>query len=112
MINIVLKNKRLIKIYKYSLSIFKFLNKHLYILAIISFISKSRKSIYYKIISWSIKLIILINILVGTGFIIYFTDFVNPFDKTFSFYYDILKPYIDFIKRLWHDIININIEDF
>jgi hypothetical protein len=70
-----------------------------------------KNSKYYKVLSWTIKLVILINLIVGTSFIVYFTDFVNPFNMTFSLYYDFLKPYIEFLKQLWNKLVNFNIED-
>src|SRR5580692_7715114 len=113
--NIIIKNKNIIKLYKFLVEVFKFLNKYLYILSIISLIksifASLRENKLYLVISWIIKILLFINILVGTGFIIYFTDLVNPFNNTFSFYSDILKPYFDFLKKFWNDLINFNIED-
>ena len=93
-------NKKLLIIIK---KMYQFLNKHFYILPILSLLSKIRISKYYKITSWLIKLIIFINIIIGTGIIVYFTDFVNPF----SIYYDFLKPYIDLIKQYFKNLINL-----
>src|ERR1700728_2936245 len=111
MVNIILKNKSLIKIYKMSVKLFKFLNKHFYILPILSFISKIRSNNFYKSISWIVKIIILVNIILGTGFIVYFW---NPSEGV-SIYYQLLQTYIDlitnFFKGLWIDFSNINIED-
>lgn len=115
MITIILKNKNLIKLFKFSVKLFKFMNKYLYILSIISILNRIYATVkenkFYKVISWTIKIFLYVNLIVGTGFILYFTDFSNPFNNTFSFYYDIFKPYFDFFKQFWNDLLNINIED-
>lgn len=115
MVNIILKHKTLINLYWFLVKTFRFMNKHLYILPILSFIiariSKIRGNTFYKIISWIVKIIILVNIILGTGFIIYFW---NPSEGV-SIYYQLLQTYIDlitnFFKGLWIDLSNINIED-
>lgn len=98
MINIILKNKTLIKLYKYSLIVFKFMNKHLYILSILSLIARARKSIYYKIITWTIKLILALNLVISSGLFFSVIDLVTPFDVVYKFYNDLLTPYIVKLK--------------
>jgi len=108
----------LLNIFLLFKSLFQFLNKHFYIILIISTISKYTNNKFYKSIIWLIKIIIFANIIFGIGYIIYFSlsgyhSFVNPFENVYSFYYELLKPYIDSIKRLWNDLISFNnsIED-
>lgn len=111
----ILKNKPVMKLYKYSVVTFKFLNKYLYLVSIFSLLkslkSRLNESKFYKSISWLIRIIFIINLILGTGLIIYFTDFVNPFNTTFSVYLDLLKPYIDTLIKFWNDLINFNIEE-
>jgi hypothetical protein len=113
MLTFIIKNKTIINIYKYSVNVFKFINKYLYLLSIISFLASLYSTIkqnkFYKILSTVFKLIIIINIIVGTGFILYFTDYADPF--TFSFYYEIFNSYIDFLKNTWNEFMNYSIED-
>jgi len=54
-----------------------------------------------------IKLFIIINLVLGVGLILYFTDFVTPLNNTYSIYYDLLEPYIELIKHFWNKIIEI-----
>lgn len=113
MINIILKNKTLIKIYKYSVTVFKFLNKHLYILSIISLIAKARKSIYYKVISWIIKIILAINLLISSGLFFMVADLYTPLTTVYNFYTDLLSPYIEIVKNKYNEFNNIysNVEN-
>lgn len=73
--------------------------------------NKVKDTRFYKVINWSIKIVLIINLIVGTGYILYFTDYVFTFDSLSTFYSNLIKPYIDFLKTLWNDLININIED-
>lgn len=111
--NIILKNKTLIKLYKSFIKVFKFLNKHLYILSFISIIAKFRKSNAYKAISWLIKIVIGINILIVGGLFLNITDFQTPIDMIYNLYYDILGPYIEYIKSKINILLEFfnNIED-
>jgi hypothetical protein len=107
--------QKLIKLINKLLVLFKFYNKYLYILPLISILSsilgKISNNKIFKLITWLIKIIVIINIIVSVGYILYFTGFENPFDKLFSFYSDLLEPYIHLLKSLWNDLKNINIED-
>jgi hypothetical protein len=111
MINIILKNKTLIKIYKHSVKIFKFLNKHLYLLSILSFLSKARNSVYYKVISYILKLIIVINLVVTSGVFYAALDVQTPLLAVYDFYDKILSPYIDLLINKINNVSNINLED-
>jgi hypothetical protein len=107
MINIILKNKTLIKLYKYSVTTFKFMNKHLYLLSIISFISRSRKSVYYKIVTLIIKIVLIINLIITSGLFFTVVDLYTPFNTIESFYSDLLGPYIEILKLKYNDLNNI-----
>jgi hypothetical protein len=109
MISIILKNKKLITFYKYSVKVFKFLNKHLYILSILSFLTKTRNSIFYKIISYTIKLVILINLFISSGLFYASIDLYTPFSNIYSFYDIILSPYLDLIKNKYDKIFDLDI---
>lgn len=122
MLTIILKNKNIIKIYKYLVITFKFLNKYLYLLSFLSLINtiynKYRTNKFYKPIKLILKIILMLNLIVCTGIILYLTDFGTPINTTFSLYSDLLqpfsellKPYIDFLKNLWNDLINFSVED-
>jgi hypothetical protein len=111
----ILKNKPIMQIYKYSVRTFTFLNKYLYLISILSIItsiySKLRGNKFYKILSSLIKLFLFVNLLVGTGFILYLTDFVTPLNTTLSIYSDYFQSYIEILTRLYNDLIKYNIED-
>lgn len=100
----------LINIIKYSKIIFTFLNKYLYLLTILSllsnFYSTVKQNKLYKVL---IKIIIIINLIVGTGFILYFTELGDPL--TLSFYQEILEFNIEILKNLWNEFLNYSIED-
>jgi hypothetical protein len=98
MLNIVLKNKTLIKVYKYSVKTIKFLNRHLYLFSILSMISKFRKTNTYKVVNWIIKVIISLNIIFVSGLFVTLIDFETPFDTVYNLYMDLLSPYIEIIK--------------
>lgn len=66
---------------------FQFLNKHFYILPLFSILAKVRNNKIFKFSSWMIKIIILINLILGTGFILYFTDFLHPLNSLYSIYF-------------------------
>jgi len=111
----ILKNKPVMLIYKYSVIIFKFLNKYLYIVSLFSLVLSLKRKLndnkIYQIISQIIKVFIIINIILGTGMLIYFTDFRNPLNNTLLFYYDELKPYIEIIIKFKNDLLNLDIEE-
>jgi hypothetical protein len=113
MINIILKNRSLIKIYKYSLIIFKFLNKHLYILSILSILAKARKSNYYKIFSWIIKIILVLNLAVSSGLFFSVVDLYTPFTTIKLFYNDLLGPYLELLRSKTNELSNLysNVEN-
>ena len=81
------------------MKIFKFLNKHLYILSIISFIAKARKSVYYKTISFILKIILAINLVITSGLFFSVVDLYTPLNTIYSFYNDFLGPYIEIFKN-------------
>jgi hypothetical protein len=111
MINIVLRNKSLIKIYRISMKIFKFLNKHLYILSLLSLFTKARNSIYFRALSIIIKIFLLINLFITSGLFFTFVDLTTPLSLIYEFYDGILNPYKDLILDKYNSLFNINVED-
>lgn len=111
----ILKNKPVMKLYKYSVIAFNLINKYLYIATLLTFLvsifSSLNQSKLYKIISTILRIIFILNLILGTGIIIYFTDLIDPINQTYALYYEILKPYIDFLKKLYYDLINIDVEE-
>lgn len=99
----------LLKIIVLAKDIFQFLNKHFYILAIITTISKFTNTKIYQFVSWIVKIFVLANIIFGISYILYFTD-LTAFYNNLSIYNDIIKPYVEFLTNLWNEI-NISIED-
>ena len=88
----ILTNKPVMTMYKYSVIIFRYLNKYLYIISIFSFLvsllNRLNENKIYRITINLIKVFIIINMIFGVGLVIYFTDFSNPLNNTLSFYYD------------------------
>lgn len=103
----------LLKLVIFGKRMFQFLNKHFYILPLFSILAKVRNNKIFKFSSWMIKIIILVNLILGTGFILYFTDFLHPLNSLYSIYFDMFKPYIELLKTFWNDLINFDnvIED-
>lgn len=104
----MLKNKTLFKMYKYLVVLFKFLNKHFYIIPLLSLLSKLRKTSFFKSFNWFIKFIVILNIIIGVGIVLYLIDFSSPVNTTYSIYHDFIQFYIDLIKQFWNDIINFH----
>ena len=94
--------------YKYLVVLFQFMNKHFYIIPLLSLLSKLSNNKYFKSFNWFIKIIIILNIIIGVGIILYFTDLVSPITSTYSFYSDFFQFYIDLIKQFWNDLVNIH----
>jgi len=86
--------------------IFTVINKYFYILPLISMVTSLNDNKIFRIIREIIKIIIVVNIVLGVGLIIYFTDIVSPINTTLSIYNDLLEPYIELIKTIWDKIIN------
>jgi hypothetical protein len=59
--------------------VFMFFNKYFYILPILSMISNIKNNKYFKPINNIIKVLIILNIILGVSILLYFTDFINPF---------------------------------
>lgn len=109
--NIILKNKTLIKAYKTGKTIFKWLNRHFYIVSIISLFARWRKSNVYYIIKYLMKIVLVINIVITSGIFFSVADLITPFYIIESFYKDLFGPYLEliynYIKELYESIINI-----
>ena len=87
MLNIIITNQVLIKICKYLVKLFKFLNKYLFILSLISLLNKIyakfKENKFYYAINWTIKIILILTLITSTGIIL---DFTSPINTTFSIY--------------------------
>jgi hypothetical protein len=106
MLNIIIKNRNLIKLIKYLKIIFKFLNKHLYILSILAFLRRSKDSLYYRAITLTIKLIILINLIISSGLFFSVLDLSTPLDTIIQFYLEVIKPYFDSLLEKFYGFID------
>jgi hypothetical protein len=84
-----------------------FFNKYFYILPILSLFSKFKNNKVFSTINIIIKMLMILNIVIGVAIIMYFTDISTPVNTTFSIYNDLLEPYIEIIKSLWNKVINI-----
>jgi hypothetical protein len=92
--------------------IFNVLNKYIYILPLFTLLSSLLSNItilkdnkLFIIFKNIIKLLIIINLVLGVGVVLYFTDITTPLNNTYSLYYDLLEPYIELIKGLWNKLI-------
>lgn len=84
-------------------------SKYIYIIPLFSVISKIsifKNNKFIKFINYIIKLIIIVNLVLGVSIILYFTDFTTPLNNTFSLYNDLLEPYIELIKNIWNKLLN------
>jgi hypothetical protein len=86
--------------------IIKLMNNYFYILPILSYITSIKDNKIFNSINKVLKVIILINIILGISFIILFTDFINPLNVTYSIYSDLLESYIELIKQLWSKLMS------
>jgi len=95
--------------------IFTVLNKYIYILPLLSLISRmfNKDNKIIKTFNVILKLVLVINIILAGFVILYFTDFVTPINTTYSIYNDLLEPYIEFIKHFWNKLLNYinNLQD-
>jgi predicted PurR-regulated permease PerM len=90
--------------------IYNFLNKHFYVIAIISYLSKFTNHKIFKFISTIFKIFIIVNIIFGIGYIIYFNSAINQLNDLISIYKDLIQFYIDLFMNIWNDLMNFNIE--
>jgi len=91
--------------------IFHFLNKHFYLVLIISTITKYTNNSFYKYFTWIIKVFIFLNIIFGVGYIVYFSVLESSFLEGVSSYKELFLNYIDYIVKFWNDLISIDIEE-
>lgn len=82
--------------------IFTIINKYFYILPILSIFTNIKDNKMFQTINNIIKLLIIINIILGVSVILYFTDFSSSLNTTYSIYVDLLEPYIEIIRNLWN----------
>jgi len=69
------------------------MNKHLYILSILSFFKKTKDSFYYKFISYTIKLVILINLVISSGLFFSALDLQEPISALRALYFHFMIRY-------------------
>jgi hypothetical protein len=104
---ILIRNKHLIRLHKYGKLTFNFLNKHFYIVSLLSLIAKAKNNKLYKITSWIIKLILVINIFISSGLFFSLVDLTTPITAIYSFYDNLLSPYIDMITDKYNSLSNL-----
>jgi len=90
---------------------FNFLNKHFYIILILSTLSKFTNNKFYKVITWLVKIFVIVNIIFSVGYIIYFSYLESSFINGISIYNDLIKYFINDLIKLWNDLINLTVED-
>ena len=95
---------------------FEFLNKHFYLVLILSTISKYLNTRFYKFISWLVKVFVLASIIFSISYILYFSIAEHSFNYGLSFYNDFISHIQSKIITLWYDLVNlwndlINIDD-
>jgi len=91
--------------------IFEFLNKHLHLILIISTLAQFTNNKIYKVISWTVKILVIINIMFGVGYIVYFSVIEESFVNGLTIYYDLIIDYKDYLIDLWNDLFNLGFED-
>lgn len=90
--------------------LFQFLNKHFYIVFIISYLYKLTNNNFYKYVVYIIKLIIFINIIFGVGYFIYLSVLELSIVNGFYLYLHILKGYLTSFNTLCHNYLDIIID--
>lgn len=84
-------------------------NKYIYILPLFSLLnnfSSFRNNKLFKSISVLLRIVTYFSFIFGFAVFVYFTDFTTPLNNTFSLYSDLLEPYIELIKHLFHKLLN------
>jgi len=91
--------------------LFIFLNKHFYIILIISTITKYTNNKIYKYFIWVVKLFVLANLIISVAYIIYFTISFHSLNYALSAYSDLITLYLTKFINLWNDFFNLEVED-
>jgi len=95
----------------YLKKVFNFLNKHFYIVLIISWITKYKNNKFYKSILWLIRIFVIVNIIFSVGYIIYISYIEHSIFTGFSIYYDLMNYYYNNFFNFCNDLINLDNED-
>ena len=95
----------LLKLILLGKRIFEFLNKHFYIILIISTITKYLNNKYYKFIVWLIKVFVIANIIFGISYILYYSIDEHSFNYGFSFYNEFLSHILSKLLNIWNDLV-------
>jgi hypothetical protein len=106
-IAILIRNRHIIRLHKYGKITFNFLNKHFYFVSLLSLIAKAKNNKLYKITSWIIKLILVINIFISSGLFFTVVDLTTPLSAIYNFYDNLLGPYIDMITDKLNSLSNL-----
>jgi hypothetical protein len=91
--------------------IFNFLNKHFYIILIISTITKYTNHKFYKSIIWLVKVFVIINILFGVGYIVYFSTIEHSINNGLSLYLDLINYYLNKALSLYNELRDFDLEE-
>ncbi len=86
--------------------IYIIINKYVWFIPLLSIVTNIKDYNFFKIINKIIKVLIIVNIILGVSVLLYFTDLVTPLNTTYSIYYDLIEPYIELLKSIWNKIIN------
>jgi hypothetical protein len=101
----------LLNLFMFLKRMYEFLNKHLYIVLIISTLASYTNTRFYKSFIWLVKMFVLANIIFGVGYIIYFSVAEHSFTLGLQFYQDLISNYFSHLTNFWNDLMNIDIED-
>ena len=94
----------LLKIILFVKNIFILLDKYLYLVFIVSILSKSLNNKIFKILYWVLKVLILLNIIFGLCYIIYYSVYENSIYLALSNYNDLVVSYLDKIIKIYNDL--------
>jgi hypothetical protein len=100
----------LLNIFLFLKRLWEFLNKHFYIVLIITTISKYTNTRFYQSFVWIIKVFVLANIIFGVGYILYYTVSEHSFTLALDVYRNLISNYFNSIINLWNDLMNIDLE--
>jgi hypothetical protein len=105
----------LLNIFLFLKKMWEFINKHFYVVLILTTITKYTNTKFYQSFVWIIKVFVLANIIFGVGYIIYFSVAEHSFILGIQFYQDLITNYFnslfDTLNNFWNDLIHIDLED-
>lgn len=91
----------LLNIIMLAKKVFNFLNKHFYILLIISTITNYTNNKLYKSFIWLVKVFVILNILFGVGYIVYFSTLEHSINNGWSLYLDLINYYFNKVLSIF-----------